>query len=141
MFARALGQVRYFRQERFLNRITLIGRVGADAQLKGSAETPVVQFSVATNRDYQVSGEVPKPEWHRVAVFKQGLRQLAERYVKTGSRVYVEGRLSYSTYRNTQNQEVNSASIIADNILFLSLKANEEIDDKFEDFDENQVGI
>lgn len=129
MFARALGQIRSYKSERFLNRVTIIGRVGSDAIGKGSQESPVVQFSVATNRDYQPADEIAKPDWHRIAIFKPGLRQLAEKYVKAGSRIYIEGRLTYSTYRNSQNHDVTTASIIADNILFLSPKYSSEYAD------------
>lgn len=106
--------VRGIATEKCLNRVTLIGRVGADAQLKGTVEHPVVIFSLATN-----SGGV-KTEWHKISVFRPGLRQAAEDYVKSGSRLMVEGKISYGHIVDSQGNAVPTTSIIADDIIFLS---------------------
>lgn len=100
--------------ERCLNRVSLIGRVGADAQLKGTLEHPVVIFSLATN-----SGGV-KTEWHKISVFKPNLRPVAEEYVKSGSRLMVEGKISYGHIVDSQGNAVPTTSIIADDIIFLT---------------------
>lgn len=104
--------VRRMSSEKSLNKVTLLGRVGADSQLKGTFEHPVVLFNVATN-----SG--PKTEWHRISVFKPGLRQVAEEYVKSGKRVLVEGKLSYGHIIDAQGNAVPTTSIIADDIILL----------------------
>lgn len=104
---------RFASTERSLNRVTLIGRVGSDAVLKGTVEHPVVIFNVATNGNQ-------KTEWHRISVFKPGLRTLAENYVRTGCRLFVEGKLSYGHIIDAQNNAVPVTSIIADDIVFLS---------------------
>lgn len=98
--------------------MSLIGRVGADAQLKGTVEHPVVIFSLATN-----SGGI-KTEWHKISVFKPGLRQAAEEYVKSGSRLMVEGKISYGHIVDTQGNAVPTTSIIADDIIFLTRANN-----------------
>lgn len=105
--------IRRIGTERSLNRVTLIGRVGNDAQLKGTLEHPVVIFNVATSGNQ-------KTEWHRISVFKPGLRQLAESYVKSGSRLMVEGKLSYGHIIDGQGMAVPTTSIIAEDIIFLS---------------------
>lgn len=105
--------VRNLATERSLNRVTLIGRAGADAVLKGTLEHPVVIFNVATT-------SAQKTEWHRISVFKPGLRTLAESYVKSGSRLLVEGKLSYGHIIDTQGHAVPTTSIIAEDIIFLS---------------------
>lgn len=99
--------------ERSLNRVTLIGRVGADAQLKGTVDHPVVIFNVATSSNQ-------KTDWHRISVFKPGLRTLAENYVRSGNRIFVEGNLSYGHIIDAQGNSVPMTSIIADDIIFLS---------------------
>lgn len=104
--------VRYASSERCLNKVTLIGRAGADAVLKGTFEHPVVNFTLATN-----SGT--NTDWHKISVFQPGLMKLAENYVKSGSRLYVQGRLSYGTI-SSKGQEIQVTSIIADDIIFLS---------------------
>lgn len=105
--------IRSLATERSLNRITLVGRVGADAILKGTFEHPVVIFNVATSSDQ-------KTEWHKVSVFEPRLRTLAETYVKSGIRLLVEGRLSHGHVVDKQGQAVPATSIIANDIIFLS---------------------
>ena len=107
--------VRGMATEKCLNRVTLIGRAGADAQLKGTLEHPVVIFNIATNTG-------PKTEWHRISVFRPGLRQVAEEYVKSGTRLFLEGKLSHGHIVDAQGHAVPTTSIIADDIIFLSNK-------------------
>lgn len=104
--------------ERSLNRVTLLGRAGADAQLKGTLEHPVVIFNLATSAG-------SKTEWHRISVFKPGLRTLAENYVKSGSRLLVEGKLSYGHIIDGQGNAVPTTSIIAEDVVFLSKTQDE----------------
>lgn len=106
-------------QERTVNKITLVGRVGSDAQLKGNEDHPVVIFSLATSSNQ-------KTEWHRISVFRAGLRELAEEYVKSGSRLMVEGKVSYGHIIDRNGTAVPTTSIIADDIIFLSIKNNPE---------------
>lgn len=110
--------VRGMASERSLNRVTLIGRAGSDAQLKGTMEHPVVIFNLATTNQ--------KTEWHRISVFKNGLRSLAENYVKSGARLYVEGKISYGHIIDAQGNAVPTTSIIADDIVFLSKTTTDE---------------
>lgn len=99
--------------ERSINKVTLIGRAGADAVLRGTLEHPVVVFNLATN-----SGD--KTDWHRISVFKPGLRSLAENYVRTGNRLYIEGRLNYGQIQDASGATIPTTSIIAEEIVFLS---------------------
>lgn len=101
--------------ERTLNRVTLIGRAGADAVAKGTTEHPVVLFSLATTN-------LQKTEWHRISVFKPGLRNLAEEYVKSGRRILVEGKISYGHIIDSSGVATPTTSIIAEDIIFLSNK-------------------
>ncbi|KAL0962739.1 hypothetical protein UPYG_G00344690 [Umbra pygmaea] len=96
---------------------------------------PVTIFSMATNEMWR-TGEVEsspaadvsqKTTWHRVSIFKPGLRDVAYQYVKKGSRVLVEGKLDYGEYVDKNNVRRQATTIIADNIIFLSdnLRARE----------------
>lgn len=105
--------IRHASIERSLNRVTLLGRVGADAQLKGTYEHPVVIFNLATTQNN-------KTDWHRVSVFKPGLRELTENYVKSGSRLMVEGKISYGHIIDRNGTSVPTTSIIAEEVIFLS---------------------
>lgn len=99
--------------ERSLNRVTLLGRVGSDAQLRGTLDHPVVIFNMATSTP-------SKTDWHRISVFKPGLRELTENYVKSGIRLMVEGKISYGHIIDRNGSSVPTTSIIAEEIIFLS---------------------
>lgn len=118
--------VRAMSTEKSLNRVTLIGRVGGDAVLKGTVEHPVVLFNLATN-------QAQKSEWHRISVFKPNLRNITEKYVKSGCRVFVEGRLSHGHIIDAQGNAMPTTSVIADEVIFLSKRpvTNQEEDETF----------
>lgn len=115
--------------ERSINRVQLLGRVGQDPVMRQvEGRNPVTIFSVATNEMWR-SGEgeqtstgdiSQKTSWHRVSVFKPGLRDLAYQYIKKGSRVLVEGKLDYGEYLDKNQVRRQATTVIADNIVFLS---------------------
>ncbi|KAM9328642.1 single-stranded DNA-binding protein, mitochondrial isoform 2-T2 [Pholidichthys leucotaenia] len=111
--------------ERSINRVQLLGRVGQDPVMRQpEGRNPVTIFSLATNEMWR-SGEVEgtgsegdvnqKTTWHRVSVFRPGLRDVAYR-----SRVLVEGKLDYGEYLDKNQVRRQATTIIADNIVFLS---------------------
>ena len=81
----------------FLNKVTLIGNLGKDPEVRNSqGGDKIVSFSLATTDSWtdRASGEKrERTEWHRVVIFGNGLAGVAERYLKRGSKVYVEGAL------------------------------------------------
>ncbi|XP_033018966.1 single-stranded DNA-binding protein, mitochondrial [Lacerta agilis] len=115
--------------ERSLNRIQLLGRVGQDPVMRQvEGKNPVTIFSLATNEMWR-SGEsesfqggdiTQKTTWHRISVFRPGLRDVAYQYVKKGARIYVEGKIDYGEYVDKNNVRRQATTIIADNIIFLS---------------------
>lgn len=115
--------------ERSINRVQLLGRVGQDPVMRQvDGRNPVTIFSMATNEMWRSgegettpTGDVSqKTTWHRVSVFKPGLRDVAYQYVKKGSRVLVEGKLDYGEYVDKNSVRRQATTIIADNIIFLS---------------------
>ncbi|XP_020782217.1 single-stranded DNA-binding protein, mitochondrial [Boleophthalmus pectinirostris] len=116
--------------ERSINRVQLLGRVGQDPVMRQvEGRNPVTIFSVATNEMWRSgegemnpgSGDISqKTTWHRVSVFKPGLRDVAYQYIKKGSRVLVEGKLDYGEYVDKNQVRRQATTIIADNIIFLS---------------------
>ena len=113
----------------------LLGRVGQDPvmrQVKG--KNPVTIFSLATNEmwrsgeneTYQMGDVSQKTTWHRISVFRPSLRDVAYQYVKTGSRIYVEGKVDYGEYMDKNNVRRQATKIIADNIIFLSDQMKEK---------------
>ncbi|XP_032078021.1 single-stranded DNA-binding protein, mitochondrial [Thamnophis elegans] len=115
--------------ERSLNRIQLLGRVGQDPVMRQmEGKNPVTIFSLATNEMWRsgdsevVQGDdvTQKTTWHRISVFRPGLRDLAYRFVKKGARLYVEGKIDYGEYTDKNNVRRQATTVIADNIIFLS---------------------
>ena len=83
---------------RSLNKVTLIGNVGNDPEIRAtSSGARVGKLSLATNRSWtDRSGQKKeKTEWHRLTFFGR-LVDIVEQYVKKGNRLYVEGRVEYS---------------------------------------------
>ncbi|TKS90572.1 single-stranded DNA-binding protein, mitochondrial [Larimichthys crocea] len=115
--------------ERSINRVQLLGRVGQDPVMRqADGRNPVTIFSMATNEMWRTgegettsAGDISqKTTWHRVSVFKPGLRDVAYQYVKKGSRILVEGKLDYGEYVDKNQVRRQATTIIADNIVFLS---------------------
>ncbi|KAF5891524.1 single-stranded DNA-binding protein, mitochondrial [Clarias magur] len=108
--------------ERSINRVQLLGRVGQDPVMRQvEGRNPVTIFSMATNEmwrsgegEISQTGDVSqKTTWHRISVFKPGLRDVAYNYVKKGSRVLVEGKLDYGEYVDKNNVRRQATTIIA----------------------------
>lgn len=114
-------------RERSLNRVQLIGRVGADPKVGGSERHKVVTFNLATN-EYAglnaTSGEVKqRVDWHRIAIFQPRLLENAEKYVRQGDRLYIQGRLHHNMIRDKESGDNRYvSSIIADDMIFLTKK-------------------
>ena len=95
---------------------------------------PVTIFSLATNEmwqsgeneTYQMGDVSQKKTWHRISVFRPGLRDVVYQYVKKGSRIYVEGKVDYGEYTDKNNVRRQATTIIADNIIFLSDQMKEK---------------
>ncbi len=83
---------------RSLNKVTLIGNVGGDPDVRATASgTPVAKLSLATSRSFQDrSGQQQeRTQWHRLTFWGK-LVDVVEQYVGKGDRLYVEGRIEYS---------------------------------------------
>lgn len=80
-----------------LNKVTLIGNLGADPEIRNlNSGVSVANFSLATSQSWKdkTTGEKKEvTQWHRVVVWNDGLIGVIDKYVKKGSKVYVEGEL------------------------------------------------
>ena len=87
-----------------LNKVQLIGRLGADPEVKQMVNGKnVARLSVATSQTWKdkSSGErKEKTEWHRVVIFNEGLVNVVQQYLKKGANVYVEGQLSTRKWKD-----------------------------------------
>ena len=81
-----------------LNKVLLIGRLGADPEIKQMVNgKSVARMSIATSntwKDKNTGEKKEKTEWHRVVIFNEGLINVVQQYVKKGAQVYIEGQLS-----------------------------------------------
>lgn len=78
-----------------INKVLLMGRLGADPELRYTADgTPVASFNMATSESYKdrSGAKKEKTEWHRVVVWRK-LAEIAGEYLKKGRLVYIEGKL------------------------------------------------
>ncbi len=100
-----------------LNKVALIGHLGGDPEVHNFQNGgSVVTFSVATSESWKDanSGERrERTEWHRVAVFGDGLGKLAERHLSKGSRVYLEGKLSTRMWQDQSGADRYTTEIIS----------------------------
>lgn len=98
----------------------LLGRVGADPQMKGTNEHPVAVFSLATHSNYRYeSGEfLQRTEWHRVICFKPGLRESVMNFLKKGQRVHVTGKITYGEVKGDDGKGRTTTAIQAEDIIF-----------------------
>jgi single-strand DNA-binding protein len=108
-----------------LNKVTLIGNLGADPEVRStSGGNRVATFSLATSRSWTgTTGEKQeKTEWHRCVVWNSKSSQLAdivERYLRKGDKVYVEGRIEYRQWQDKENQTRYSTEINVRELIML----------------------
>lgn len=80
-----------------LNRAMLIGHLGADPEVRRTSEgKPIANFRIATTekwKDRNTGEGRERTEWHTIVVFSEGLAGVVEKYLKKGSKVYIEGKL------------------------------------------------
>jgi single-strand DNA-binding protein len=102
------------------NRISLIGNVGRDPEVRDYQGTKVASFSLAVNeRTKKADGQVEeKTMWFKIT-FWRSLAEIAEKYVKKGTQIYVDGRLSASTYVDKNQQTQVSLEVRGENLTLL----------------------
>ena len=106
---------------RSLNKVTLIGNVGNDPEIRAtSSGARVAKLSLATNRSFQDrSGQQQeRTEWHRLTIFGR-LVDVIEQWVKKGDRLYVEGRLEYSQTQDDQGGTRYWTDIVVNEMIML----------------------
>jgi single-strand DNA-binding protein len=110
---------------RSLNKVTLIGNLGSDPEVRSiTGGNRVATFSLATSRTWNdASGaKQEKTEWHRCVVWNSKASTLAdvvERYVKKGDKLYVEGRIEYRQWQDKDGQTKYSTEINVRELIML----------------------
>ena len=100
-----------------LNKVLLIGRLGADPEIKQMVNgKSVARLSLATSqswKDKNTGERKEKTEWHRVVVFNEGLVNVIQQYLKKGAQVYVEGQLSTRKWKDENSgQDKYSTEVV-----------------------------
>ena len=110
---------------RGLNKVMLIGNLGADPEIRytaGGAAVANVRLATADTWRDKDSGETQeRTEWHRVVFFGR-LAEIVEQYVKKGSQIYIEGRLRTRKWQDKEGNEKFSTEIVASDMQMLGAR-------------------
>src|SRR3954462_11184350 len=102
-----------------VNKGILVGNLGKDPEVRRlTSGDPVVNLSIATSESWRdkASGEKKeKTEWHRVVIFNKNLADVAEKYLKKGAKVYVEGQLQTRKWTDKDGAEKYSTEVVLQN--------------------------
>ncbi len=98
-----------------VNKVILVGNLGKDPESRTfQSGDKVVNFTIATSESWKdkASGEKKeRTEWHRIAVYNQGLVNVCENYLKKGSKVYIEGQLETRKWTDKDGVEKYTTEI------------------------------
>ncbi|MBL6080233.1 single-stranded DNA-binding protein [Belnapia sp. T18] len=99
-----------------VNKVILVGNLGRDPEVRNmQSGDRVVSFSIATSESWadRASGErKERTQWHRIAIFNQKLGEIAEKYLKKGSKVYLEGQLESRKYTDKDGNEREVTEVV-----------------------------
>ena len=100
-----------------LNKVTLIGNLGSDPEIKAMQNgDKIVNLSIATSdrwKDKSTGEQRERTEWHRVVIFNEALGRIAEQYLKKGSTIYIEGQLQTRKWTDQQSgQEKYTTEVV-----------------------------
>jgi single-strand DNA-binding protein len=99
-----------------VNKVILVGNLGRDPELRSTQDgTRIANLNLATSESWRdrVSGErKERTEWHRVVIFNERLVELAEKYLRKGSKIYIEGALQTRKWTDNAGIEKYSTEIV-----------------------------
>jgi len=116
-----------------INKVTLIGNLGADPEVRHlESGVQVARFSLATNESYKDKDDnwQKHTEWHNVVVWRE-LAERAEKTLKKGMLVYVEGKISYRKYTGPEGQDRYATDIVANTFRLLERREGGGMDSRF----------
>ena len=122
-----------------LNKVLLIGRLGADPEIKQMNNGKnVARLSLATSntwKDKNTGEKKEKTEWHRVVIFNEGLVNIVQQYLKKGAQIYIEGQLTTRKWKDEQSgQDKYSTEIVLQGynstLKMLSTRINNDLSGK-----------
>jgi single-strand DNA-binding protein len=99
-----------------VNKVILLGNLGRDPEVRTAQDgSKIVNLNIATSeswKDRSTGDRKEKTEWHRVVIFNPNLADVAERYLRKGSSVYVEGQLQTRKWTDQQGVEKYSTEVV-----------------------------
>jgi single-strand DNA-binding protein len=99
-----------------VNKVILIGNLGRDPEIRSTQDgMRIATLAVATSENWRDKGSgerKERTEWHRVVIFNERLAEIAEKYLKKGSKVYLEGALQTRKWTDNQGQERYTTEIV-----------------------------
>jgi len=111
-----------------VNKVILLGNLGKDPEVRYLDNgVAVANFSLATTENYKnKSGErVSQTEWHNIVLWR-GLAEVAEKYLKKGASVYVEGKIKTRKWEDKEGNARYNTEILADNMTMLGGKPSQD---------------
>jgi single-strand DNA-binding protein len=105
-----------------VNKVILIGNVGKDPEIRHLDNgTRIAKFSLATHETSKNrEGEkVEQTEWHNIVILRDGLAEIAEKYLQKGKQIFVEGRIRTRNWEDKEGFKKSVTEIIADNFIML----------------------
>ncbi len=110
-----------------VNKVILVGNVGKDPETRYLDEsTAITKFPMATSETYKnKAGErVSNTEWHNIVLWR-GLAQVAEKYVKKGTQIYIEGRIKTRSYDDADGNKKYITEIVGDSLQLLGRRPDD----------------
>ena len=99
-----------------VNKVILVGNLGKDPEVRSTQDgSKIVNLTLATSETWndRASGErKEKTEWHRIVIFNDRVAEVAERYLKKGAKIYVEGSLQTRKWTDQQGQERYTTEVV-----------------------------
>jgi single-strand DNA-binding protein len=99
-----------------VNKVILVGNLGRDPEIRSTNDgTRIANLNLATSeswRDRNSGERKERTEWHRVVIFNDKLVEIAEKYLRKGSKIYVEGALQTRKWTDQQGQEKYSTEVV-----------------------------
>lgn len=111
-----------------VNKVILLGNCGKDPEVKHlEGGVSVAKFTLATSEKFKnKAGEViENTEWHSVVAWR-GLAEVCEKYIRKGTQLFIEGKITYRTYEDKDGSKKYFTEIVADNIRMLGGKKEEK---------------
>jgi single-strand DNA-binding protein len=99
-----------------VNKVILVGNLGRDPEVRQTQDgNPIVNLSLATSenwRDKATGERRERTEWHRVVIFNERLADVAQKYLRKGSKVYIEGQLQTRKWTDQEGRDRYSTEVV-----------------------------